>query len=81
MSIIKKIGLILYSLLFSLLLAELMFRLIPNWRLKYEPSRYLVKKKVDVNRVEALNSQFFESVHHLYRPSKIPGLGYELAMV
>lgn len=74
----KKIILSLSSILFILLLFELGFRLIPALRSKYQFSRYVLKERGDIYSVEAINESFYRSGQYLYRPSEIPGLGYEL---
>ncbi len=78
MMIIKKSILILCGLLFSLILVELVIRLTPSLRSKYQLCRYVVKEKEDINHVEALNETYRRSGQYLYRPSTVPGLGYEL---
>ncbi len=89
MLIIKKIILIFCSLLVSLILAELIIRITPSLRSKYQLSRYEVKKHSAVpcgipkkeearNKREGINKDYRKSGLYLYRPSKVPGLGYEL---
>jgi len=77
MAIIKKIVLTLCSLVVSLILAELIIRTIPGLHSKYQPLRYAVGEK-DINKVEGINEGYRISGFYLYRPSEVPGLGYEL---
>ena len=88
MLIIKKIILILCSLLVSLILVELIIRVTPSLRSKYQLSRYEVrehsavssipKKEEARNRAEGINKGYRKSGLYLYRPSTVLGLGYEL---
>lgn len=71
---IKKISLSLISLIFLLILLELLIRIFPATFIKYNLTRYSVSQK----DVDFMNRTFRESGSYFYRPSSIPELGYEL---
>ena len=70
----RKLFLSFISILFLLILIELLIRFIPRTFINYNLGRYAVSEK----DVDFMNRNFRESGRYFYRPALIPGLGYEL---
>lgn len=74
----KKLLLVVGGVLTSLLLAEVFIRLLPTSLCQYGFERFVLTEKEQKDYVDPINAHYRGFGWYLYRPSSIPGLGYEM---